>query len=482
MIQNNISSDKYKITYNPNLVIIILVIFDIVSNIISFIISLYLRSFLNPIFGVINIESVFPMLWINIIVIFLLFSNERMYPGKGKTGVIELKKIFSVVGGSFLAILIFTYSWNSIIDISRLFFVTYWLLSTILIASTRLFLHNRGSLLDWWNEPIIIIGDYENSKDIVDKLKISRRMAYKPIVCLITDQKFISSLYNGVKFIKYSDQAQLDFKKFGIKTALIIDHSFFNNNFKNKQLLKSRLIFSTILIVMENSPISSLSLKSIDIEGRPAFKAQYNLLNPWTLKIKRYSDIIICLFTFFFSVPLFILISLLIRINTPGPILFVQYRMGKNGKLFKLIKFRTMHENSENILKLLLKNDKKSRLEYEKYHKLINDPRITPIGRFLRKSSLDELPQLWNVIKGDMALVGPRAYMPNEKEKMGGSEDIIFQVSPGLTGWWQVMGRHNTTFQERLELDKYYISNFSTWLDFYILIKTVAVVIGGKGT
>jgi len=155
--------------------------------------------------------------------------------------------------------------------------------------------------------------------------------------------------------------------------------------------------------------------------------------------------------------------------------------MGKNGKIINLYKFRTMQMDSEKRLRELLKKDKSLREEYRKYHKLSNDPRVTRFGGFLRKTSLDELPQLWNVFKGEMSLVGPRAYLPEESPQIGDSINLILRVSPGMTGWWQVMGRHEVTFKERLRLDKYYISNFSLWMDFYIMVKTIWIVISGKG-
>jgi lipopolysaccharide/colanic/teichoic acid biosynthesis glycosyltransferase len=167
--------------------------------------------------------------------------------------------------------------------------------------------------------------------------------------------------------------------------------------------------------------------------------------------------------------------------SSPGPVIFIQKRMGKNGRIFNLYKFRTMYQDAEGRLDELLKSDWRLLREYQKHHKLKLDPRITPIGKLLRKTSLDEFPQVWNIIKGDMSLVGPRAYLPSELDEMGWSAAMIHQVTPGLTGWWQVMGRHDVSFKERLRLDEYYISNFSLWIDLYILIKTIFVVLRGKG-
>jgi Undecaprenyl-phosphate galactose phosphotransferase WbaP len=232
---------------------------------------------------------------------------------------------------------------------------------------------------------------------------------------------------------------------------------------------------------MGESPLSSLSMQTLDLDGRPALKVKYNLLNPWSARGKRFADLVICLVSLVFSMPVFLVMALLIRIDSSGPILFVQKRMGKNGQVFNLFKFRTMVVDADEKLQDLLKSDEKLANEYRKYHKFRNDPRITRVGSFLRKTSLDEFPQIWNVIRGEMSLVGPRAYLPIEQDQMGESAQLIQRVNPGLTGWWQVMGRHDVTFSKRLKMDEYYISNFSLWMDFYILLKTVWVVIAGKG-
>ncbi len=160
---------------------------------------------------------------------------------------------------------------------------------------------------------------------------------------------------------------------------------------------------------------------------------------------------------------------------------FYQERLGEGFKRFNIIKFRTMTLDAKQRLSELLQKDSGARAEYQKYHKLTNDPRLTRLGKWLRRFSLDELPQLLNVLKGDMSVMGPRAYLPSELNEMGNYAPTILRIKPGLTGWWQVMGRHNTTFEQRLRLDEYYISNWSLWMDFYILLKTVWVVQSGKG-
>lgn len=179
--------------------------------------------------------------------------------------------------------------------------------------------------------------------------------------------------------------------------------------------------------------------------------------------------------------PLIALIAFFIWKQDGAPVLYAHYRVGKNGRLFRCMKFRSMLRNSEQVLAALLRDDPVARAEWERDHKLTTDPRITPIGRFLRKSSLDELPQLLNVLRGEMSLVGPRPITVAELTRYGRVRWHYLSVRPGLTGLWQVSGRNNTTYEERVALDQRYVEQRSLWLDACILVKTVRVVLLREG-
>ena len=179
--------------------------------------------------------------------------------------------------------------------------------------------------------------------------------------------------------------------------------------------------------------------------------------------------------------PVFLVTSLAIRKDSDGPAMFTQKRIGKDGKLFEIYKFRTMVPDADKKLFEMLEKDEKAREEYKLNKKLKHDPRITKVGNFLRKTSIDELPQLINVLKGDMSLVGPRPYLPREIKDMGEYYDTIIESKPGITGLWQVSGRSNTTFEDRLEFDKEYTENKGFFYDMGLLTKTVGVVIHKDG-
>lgn len=200
------------------------------------------------------------------------------------------------------------------------------------------------------------------------------------------------------------------------------------------------------------------------------------------LFVKRLIDIIFGLIGLILLIPISLLIKIVSILNGDfGSIFFTQSRIGINGKEFKFYKYRTMVPNADERLFKLLEEDEAAAAEYKIHKKLKNDPRITKIGKILRKTSIDELPQLINVFFGDMSLIGNRPYLPREKEDMGEYFDEIVKSKPGLTGYWQVSGRSDTTFANRLNLESYYSNHMSLWMDIKIFFKTFGAVIFGHG-
>lgn len=198
--------------------------------------------------------------------------------------------------------------------------------------------------------------------------------------------------------------------------------------------------------------------------------------------IKRFVDILggICGLILLIPLTIGIYIANLIA-GDKGPIFYTQERYGKNGKIFKMYKFRSMVVGADEKLKKLLEEDEEARKEFEEFKKLRNDPRITKVGEFIRKTSLDEFPQFINVLKGEMSLVGPRPYLPREKEDINGYFNYIMSVKPGITGFWQTNGRSNTTFVDRLDMDMKYYYRHSLKLDMKILKQTVSDVMKKEG-
>lgn len=195
---------------------------------------------------------------------------------------------------------------------------------------------------------------------------------------------------------------------------------------------------------------------------------------------KRLFDILFSLSVLILFAPVYLLLAFLIALSSSGPIFYVQERVGKNRKRFYCLKFRTMVENADDILLEIMEKSPHLRQEFEDNFKLKQDPRITWIGRFLRMTSLDEFPQFWNVLKGDMSVVGPRPLVEEELPRYGRHINKILTIRPGITGLWQVSGRNDIPYPRRVQIDLYYANDKNLWMDMWILFKTIGVVIFPK--
>ena len=194
--------------------------------------------------------------------------------------------------------------------------------------------------------------------------------------------------------------------------------------------------------------------------------------------VKRLFDFFAALVGSIVTLPFFLIIAIAIKLDSKGPVFFIHHRVGKNGKPLPILKFRTMVVGAENMIKDFTPEQKK---EWEKNFKLEHDPRVTRIGHFLRKTSIDELPQLYNILAGQLSIVGPRPVTKEEIDKYGDKKDKILSVTPGLTGWWACNGRSNIDYQERMELELYYVDHASLLLDLKIILKTVKITLSHEG-
>ena len=196
------------------------------------------------------------------------------------------------------------------------------------------------------------------------------------------------------------------------------------------------------------------------------------------ISVKRIIDVIISTIGLIVLSPIFLILTIIIKLDSKGPVFFAHTRYGKDGKKFKMYKFRTMYENAQDMINDFTPEQMK---EWKENFKLQDDPRITKVGKFLRKTSLDELPQIVNIIKGDLSIIGPRPVIEEELEKYGDNKDKFLSVTPGLTGYWQANGRSSTTYEQRMEMELYYIDNISPKLDVKIFFKTIESVIKKEG-
>ncbi len=332
------------------------------------------------------------------------------------------------------------------------------------------------SRASWWGLSALVIGRGVAGREAVKLLRRLPELGVKPVALLQDDIE--NGQYMGIPTLSstrlYRTLAQTHRIPF---VVLALDSAEETMYLKTLQALS---MFDQIFVVRGDTPDHPVLIDSREIESyvetwEPREPAYFQRI------MKRGMDITFASAMLVAFAPLFVAVALMTKITSPGPLFFVQQRLGHKKRTFGVIKFRTMHVDAEEKLKEILQNDPVQRQEYEIFHKLRDDPRVTSIGKVLRRYSLDELPQLWNVLTGDMSLVGPRAYIPSETPQMMGKERVVLACNPGLTGLWQVSGRNQLSFGERVVIDVNYRKEWTLSLDYYILLKTIPVVLTGHG-
>jgi Undecaprenyl-phosphate galactose phosphotransferase WbaP len=331
----------------------------------------------------------------------------------------------------------------------------------------------------WWGFPTLVCGDDAVAVKVYHWLANNERIGLRP-VGVIADPHAIEagsdeSWYAG----PWSDVREIAHDR-GVYWAVVVPPEG-----------ASTTIASTITEHLNTIPHSHIlsELTGLpdhwsrhqQLDGLTGIHLQQNLLLPLPRISKRILDVVGTLVGGALLSPLLFYIAVAVKMSSRGPVLYANERIGRDGRRFRMWKFRSMFTNGDDVLEQYLEAYPECRKEYETTQKLKWDPRITRIGRFIRKTSLDELPQLWNVLTGDMSLVGPRPILLDEEAKYGEYYWLYTMVSPGITGLWQVSGRSNTSYEERLQLVAYYVRNWSLWLDIYLLLKTVRIVIFGRG-
>ncbi len=319
----------------------------------------------------------------------------------------------------------------------------------------RLFIH-----LNLWGEPVVIIGDLHGNLELADYFTKNLQLGLRP-VAILRDRFFSDRLPESGPALTMAQIRQYA-QRLSSSTALVVI-----TDLNNLDVLidRYRAAFQRVILIKgRNGSYSLNSLKSLDLSDILGLQVMNNLLSFWAQLFKRMTDVLISALGLLILAPFFALTAVLIKLTSasrPYGVFYRQLCIGRGGKTFNMLKFRTMHPNAGAVLDEMLRGDPEAKREWDTYQKLRNDPRITSVGKLLRKFSLDELPQLWNVLTGEMSLVGPRPMLPSQQECYGESFKEYIQVSPGMTGLWQVSGRNQTTFARRTELDREYIQRWS---------------------
>lgn len=466
--------------FKPYLVSLLLFWVDLSVIVISFGLAYLTRQLLIPIIGgTLNLNMALPVFWIFSLVLLFLSWLNGLYPGFGRTGLYEFRALFRSVGISIVFSGVIIYFLDLTVDVSRIVFLLTGFYTFLLLPAFRLFSYRRGSQFLWWGKPVLLYGSQEETESMIQYLRSSHRIALIPQAVVLSGGGETDIL--GIPVYPDSREQWQAFRAQGYTHVIAIENSIDKEKFPRNTLSVLSEFFPTVDLVLSDPLVSVFSIRIGELNGAPALHNEYQLLRPEIMFYKRIFDILFSLFTLAITFPIFLVISIGIVLESGTPVLFSQFRLGKHGKPFRIYKFRTMKHDAEGTLFDILAKDESARQEYELHHKLSNDPRLTRVGKFIRKFGLDELPQVINVLRGEMSWVGPRAYMPNELARIGDCASLIFRTNPGLTGWWQVNGRNKLTFEQRLLMDRYYISNFSPLLDVFILYKTIFVLLEAKG-
>jgi len=449
-----------------------LLLSDVASLLLAYTLALWLRMRFVGDYDFQMFQNVFPILFFFI----LMYALYGLYPGVGLSPVYEIKQLVNATSMVFLLIIALTFWLRTSTNYSRFVLTATWLLAFVLVQLDRWLTRIIGRILDFWGEPVAVVGTGPEGQQIVKFLGEHTRLGMRPVLTVDGN-------------IPYEESALVSINRSNIATVILITSemspelqaSFINDQRYGYHRRRGEKSISSLILITSLGWVGSLGITPHDLDGLLGLEVRQNLLNKWPNFLKRLIDLALTLIFGVLSAPFVLLIMALICLDSPGGIFYKQERIGRRGSIFKMWKFRTMQANADQVLAKYLAESPKMKAEWDSTQKLKNDPRITRVGKFLRKFSLDEIPQLINVVNGEMSLVGPRPYFPEQQEIYGEGIKLYHRVRPGMTGMWQIRGRNTTSFKERARLDEYYIRNWSVWLDIYILLRTGLVVLSNQG-
>jgi Undecaprenyl-phosphate galactose phosphotransferase WbaP len=448
---------------------------DLLALVAAGLISVYVRLLFDGQFH----PSLYWQLW-PIFVLFLLgYAAVGLYPGVALSPVEELRRTSVTTTLIYLVLGVTIFLRREGEVYSRGIFLMAWGLSLLMVLLGRVLVRALFAHKLWWGYPVMVLGAGKTGEMLIRTLKRRPGIGLKPVLVLDDDPNKHGALH-GVPVVGGIELAPGLAKTRKIQYAIVAMPGVPRGKLLNL-LERYGQTFTHLLIIPDLFGLSSLWVATRDMGGVLGLEVRQQLLLPGSRLIKFLIDWVATLTGGILILPFIGLIALLIKLDSSGPIFYRQVRIGQGGQPFKAWKFRTMVWNAEAALQDYLERHPELQEAWQREHKLKFDPRITRVGRFLRHTSLDELPQLWNILRGEMSLVGPRPIVDEEIWRYGEKFALYTRVTPGLTGLWQVSGRNNVTYEERVNLDAYYVRNWSVWLDVYILMRTVWVVVSGEG-
>ncbi len=413
-----------------------------------------------------------------VLVFLAAFFSQGLYPAMLVHPAEEMRRVFHSVTAVFLVLVSTTFLRKSGAEYSRYVFLFTWALATPAVLLGRSFIRKLFSQKSWWAVPAVVLGSGPAAQQVARSLK-NTQLGLRITGALLEDQVEAWGADLPPIIGHISDAPAISGHGF-TRYAILAMPS--RSNVEIRQIIQDYCRkFHRILIVTDIPGICCLGISAREIGGQVGLEIPQRLCFVTPKVMKRCLDVVLGAVLLLLLIPLLLFVAIGIKLSSEGPIFFGHLRYGRDGKPFRAVKFRTMVKNADRILQDHLERHPEQMREWQLDHKLKNDPRITRVGRFLRRYSLDELPQLINILAGHMSLVGPRPIVQSEIARYAASYDLYTRVTPGLTGLWQVSGRNNTTYGERVAFDEYYVRNWSIWMDVYILARTLEAVVCADG-
>jgi Undecaprenyl-phosphate galactose phosphotransferase WbaP len=406
--------------------------------------------------------------------------REGLYADLPPNPADELRRIAAGVTVAFLVLAAGTFLLRGAERYSRTVFFLAWAFSLAAVPVARGCLRHLCARRAWWGLPVIVLGAGRTAEMLIRALQRNPGLGLKAVALVDDDPAKLGTTVNGVPVVGAVAEAPERAAALGVRCAVAAMPGA-----EPQRLLQLwRDLgprFPHLVVIPGLFGFASLWVEAKDLGGILGLEVRQSLLMAGPRAAKRLLDLALVLLFLPFLGLLVLAFAVLIRCDGRGPVFYSQRRLGRDGREFPAWKFRTMRPDADQVLAEVLARDPALRAEWERDHKLRDDPRVTRVGRILRVTSLDELPQLWNVLAGQMSLVGPRPIVQAEVAKYGEFYPLYQRVRPGITGLWQVSGRNNTTYEERVGLDAYYVRNWSPWLDLWILARTVKTVVLREG-
>jgi len=426
-----------------------------------------------------HVPNAYLFFWIPLVYIAFLAISQTYT--KMQPILAMVRQIFYAALYALITCILALYFMQASMLASRLYVILFGILALFNIYVGRYILLKLLKKMNWLTKPVILIGAGKTAELALSFFDGDLGYRYR-VVGLLDDAPISKTLPKKFLLLGRVQNAVDIIRDSGVKTVLItapgMDGARMEQLVGKIQPLVRDILFVPDLMML---PLGHVGVEPFYTEKVFMLSIRNNLARRRNRLAKRIFDFILTIIGGILISPILVILAVIVGIDNKGRIIFAHRRVGRKGKPFPCYKFQTMVPDAQERLEEYLRENPEARKEWEASFKLTNDPRVTKLGTFLRKTSLDELPQLWNVLMGDMSLVGPRPIVVKEVKFYGENIEEYYMVPPGITGMWQVNGRSDTTYEERVAMDTWYVRNWSVWIDLVYLFKTVKAVFTGKG-